>query len=167
MLSLGRKNERGSVAIEFAMVGPMFFALMTALFEVGFIALGNQLLMSATQEAARQVQIRAVEEGDIGKSTVRSLVCDSSLGLFDCEDIRIRLTTFEDFSAASVELSEEFPDDLEDYESFDIGEPEEIVVVRILYEWPIHLAKIFATRDNGTYLMVSTTIVRNEPDVDE
>lgn len=156
-------ERRGAVAVEFAIVAMAFFSLLAALFEVALIALGNQLLITGTQEVARQAQLGTISNDATGEADVREAICGASLGLFDCANLRLRVTTFDNFADASVTLSEDLPDDLSDYEAFDAGEPDEIVVFRVLYEWPVLLYLPMADRDNGTFLMISTTVIRNEP----
>src|ERR1700674_1936102 len=50
-----RRNRRGSAAVEFALVAPVFFALLFAIIETGIMFFANQVLESITQNAARQV----------------------------------------------------------------------------------------------------------------
>lgn len=45
-----RRNGRGSAAVEFALVAPVFFALLFAIIETGVMFFGSQQLETITQE---------------------------------------------------------------------------------------------------------------------
>lgn len=48
-----RGSRRGSAAVEFALVAPMFFALLFAIIESALMFLASQVLESASQNSAR------------------------------------------------------------------------------------------------------------------
>src|ERR1700677_3992169 len=50
-----RDNGRGSAAVEFALVAPVFFALLFAIVETAIMFFAGQVLETVTQESARQV----------------------------------------------------------------------------------------------------------------
>ena len=50
--------------------------------------------------------------------------------------------------------------------SYSPGNPGDIVIVRIMYEWPIYggpLGVILRNQSNGTRLLMGTTVLKNEP----
>ncbi len=50
-----RRNRRGSAAVEFALVAPVFFALLFAIIETAFVFFAGQVLETITQNSARMV----------------------------------------------------------------------------------------------------------------
>ena len=48
-----RRNRRGSAAVEFALVAPVFFALLFAIIETGLMFFAGQVLETGTQDSAR------------------------------------------------------------------------------------------------------------------
>ena len=50
-----RRNGRGSAAVEFALVAPVFFALLFAIIETAIMFFASQALETMTQESARLV----------------------------------------------------------------------------------------------------------------
>ena len=50
-----RRNQRGSAAIEFALVAPMFFGLLFAIFEIGITFFAGQVLENGLQQSARKM----------------------------------------------------------------------------------------------------------------
>jgi Flp pilus assembly protein TadG len=61
------RDARGSVAVEMAIVGPLFIVMMLTMIEVALTLLSQSVLNAATQDAARLVRTRQiVSAGDIG-----------------------------------------------------------------------------------------------------
>ena len=50
-----RRNRRGSAAVEFALVAPIFFGLLFAIMEVALMFFASQVLEKVTQDAARMI----------------------------------------------------------------------------------------------------------------
>ena len=48
-----RRNRRGSAAVEFALVAPIFFALLFAIFETALVFFAGQVLETGTQDSGR------------------------------------------------------------------------------------------------------------------
>src|SRR3954467_9863935 len=50
-----RGNRRGSAVVEFALVAPMFFALLFAIIETAIMFFASQVLETVTQNSARVI----------------------------------------------------------------------------------------------------------------
>src|SRR5712671_2242535 len=50
-----RRNRRGSAAVEFALVAPVFFALLFAIIETAIVFFAGQVLETVTQDSARMI----------------------------------------------------------------------------------------------------------------
>ena len=46
-----RRNRRGSAAVEFALVAPIFFALLFAIIELAMVFFASQVLETVTQDS--------------------------------------------------------------------------------------------------------------------
>jgi Flp pilus assembly protein TadG len=55
LLSRFRRNRRGSTVVEFALVAPMFFALLVAIIETARMFFATQVLETVTQDSARLI----------------------------------------------------------------------------------------------------------------
>src|SRR5713226_10092203 len=53
LLSRFRRNRAGSTVVEFALVAPMFFALLFALIETGIVFFADQMLETGVQDTGR------------------------------------------------------------------------------------------------------------------
>src|ERR1035441_3383872 len=50
-----RRSRRGSAAVEFALVAPLFFALLFAIIETALMFFASQVLETVTQDSARMI----------------------------------------------------------------------------------------------------------------
>ena len=48
-----RRNRRGSAAVEFALIAPLFFGMLFAIIETAIVFFAGQLLEQGTAESAR------------------------------------------------------------------------------------------------------------------
>jgi len=60
-----RRNRRGSAALQFALVAPVFFALLFAIIETAIMFFATQLLETYTQQAARLVLTGQAQNGTL------------------------------------------------------------------------------------------------------
>src|SRR5207244_11273128 len=70
-----RCNRRGSAAVEFALVAPMFFALLFAIIEVAMVFFASQVLETVTQDAARQIMTGQAQGAAYTQSQFKDYVC--------------------------------------------------------------------------------------------
>src|SRR5512138_2217853 len=65
MLRRFRRNRRGSAAIEFALVAPVFFALLFAIIETALMFFASQVLETIAQNSARMVLTGQAQTGAV------------------------------------------------------------------------------------------------------
>src|ERR1700710_70026 len=96
-----RRNRGGSAAVEFALVAPVFFALLFAILERGILFFASQVLESVAQNAARQILTGQVQKAGLNQTTFASnIVCPAnSLAsvLFTCVNIAIDVESYSAF----------------------------------------------------------------------
>lgn len=172
-----KKSNSGSAAVEFSLVSIPFFFLLFAIFEVGIAMFANQALETGTQDAGRlvmtgqsqasaeprtkngvtetQAQANARVSGEF-----KNALCANVSALFTCANLLVDVRSFS--SASTVSLPS--PVNCQLATSFDIGGPEDIVVVRAFYKWPTFATMLnFGTCPDSTRQLVSTIAFRNEP----
>src|ERR1700738_5555351 len=92
-----RRNRRGSAIVEFALVAPVFFALLFAIIETAFMFFASQVLETITQDSARVLMTGQAQSGQVGtcadpvtgpaacnQATFKNYVCSQIPGLFNC-----------------------------------------------------------------------------------
>jgi Flp pilus assembly protein TadG len=168
-----RRNRGGSAAVEFALVAPVFFALLFAIIETAMMFFASQVLETITQNAARQILTgQAQNAGYQNAGTFKTnVVCPAgSLAyvLFDCiNGIYIDVENYSSF--ASVTLSSQI-DASNNFITSNLaycpGNAGAIVVVRLFYQWPLFVTGLgynIASLTGSKRLLYGTAAFRNEP----
>jgi Flp pilus assembly protein TadG len=164
-----RRNRRGSAAVEFALVAPLFFALLFAIIETALVFFAGQVLETITQNSARQVLTGQAQGSNYaGWSNFRDgVVCAQIPALFTCANILVDVESFPSF--ANVVL----PNHVDANGNFDAstfgynpGGSCAIVVVQLYYAWPIFVTGLgynIANMAGNKRQLVATAAFRNEP----
>ncbi len=162
------RNEDGVYAIEFAVVALPFFFLLFMIFEVSFTIFANQILDNAVSDAARLIRTGQAQQQNFSKAQFKKQVCDRLIGLFDCNKyLYIDVKTFPNFGSITFAKPTDDEGKIDDDAfSYDDGGANDIVVVRVFYEWPTLTpltGSQMANLANGRRLLSSVEAFRNEP----
>jgi Flp pilus assembly protein TadG len=172
---LGRKlagNEAGSPAVEFALVFPIFIAVVLATLQAGTIFLVKAFFESGAEQAARVVLTNQV--GSLTAAQFKTEICNQLTALFNCGEITVEL---EPMPAGTTNVSAMLP--TFDAQGNVIGAPTVDVganaaaactdmLLVVMYPWPVYggpLGLNFSNMGNGKMLMTSTQVFRTEPSV--
>jgi len=168
-----RRNRRGSAAVEFALVAPVFFALLFAIIETGIIFFAGQVLETVTQDSARiimtgQAQAAAYTQAQFNSQVVCPTGSLASV-LFTCANISVDVESYPSGSFASVpplpsqiDANKQFINNMQ----YSPGGPGDIVVVRLFYQWPQIVTGLGYNITNlagNKRLLYATAAFRNEP----
>jgi Flp pilus assembly protein TadG len=85
-----RRNRSGSAAVEFAMIAPMFFALLFAIMETGLVFLGGQMLETGVQDASRLFYTSQSPT----KAEYTAAVCSRVSALMDCTKLDVDVRSY-------------------------------------------------------------------------
>ncbi|PZA09105.1 pilus assembly protein [Rhodopseudomonas palustris] len=162
-----RRSGQGSAAVEFAMVAPIFFALLFAIIEVGLIFFAGQVLETAVQDSSRLILTRQAQDGSMQETDFKNDVCNRVKGLFSCDGIYVDVENYgSDFSKVELVTPIDKDKNFIDNMKYDIGGPGDIIVVRVFYQWPLFVTGLGfdpSNLANGNRLLMATTAFRNEP----
>jgi TadE-like protein len=161
-----RREEDGVAAVEFGIVALPFFGLLFAILETAIVFLASQTLETAVADSARLILTGQAQTESLTAETFRDKVCGRIYGIFDCkneEKMSIDVRKYADFSA--VDLTRPVDDEGKVKPgAYDPGGPCEIVVVRLIYQFPIHVSlTALADMAGSKRLIVATSVFRNEP----
>jgi hypothetical protein len=167
------RNSKGSTAIEFALVAPLFFALMFSILEAGWYFFVTSAVQQANANAARLIRTGQAQEG-ISKDVFFAQVCDIVDRFGDCnETLTIDVTKYSNFAALADDLSTPVCRDKDDpsiqgsqFSESDYGGERDIVRVRVCFLYrPINPALGLNLRKtkHGEREVISVSIFRNEP----
>jgi Flp pilus assembly protein TadG len=168
IVRFGRKND-GAAAVEFAIVVVPFFALLFAIIELAFVFWAGQVLETAVQETSRLVMTGQAQKQNFDQVRFKTELCARVLGLFNCNSgMLIDVRTSGAFATANLGKPTFKADGKVDDSGFQYqqGGPGDIVVVRVMYEWPLILRTFgldLSDTPSGRRLIMSAVAFRNEP----
>ena len=169
------KDSRGSTAVEFAIVAPLFLMTMFSIFEVGWFFFANSVVDATVGDAARQIKTGQVQksfgEPDDKFDDMFENICNVLSVFGDCDTrLTIEVDTFNSFAGLAADntpatCADAPPDDVAAI-PFNPGGELEIVRVRICYLYTtLNPAIGVNLSEPGTNKrrLISTAIFRNEP----
>jgi Flp pilus assembly protein TadG len=165
--------------VEFGLVAAPFLALTFAIVETALVFFSGQVLETATAESARLIMTGQAQTQGFDQAAFKNAVCSHIFGLFDCESgIYVDVKSYPNFSQADDGISQQVQVDkdgklkavgddgkLKDF-GFTPGGPGDIVVVRVMYQWPVWVSILgfdLSDLSGGKRLLVATSAFRNEP----
>ena len=164
-----RLSRGGSAAVEFALVAPMFFALLFVIIETAIMFFAGQVLETITQNSARSILTGQTQTA--GYTTVQqfqtNVVCPQIPALFTCANIAIDVESWPAFSGSMavtslIDASCNFTN-----LQYSPGGPGSIVLVKLAYQWPLFVTglgfNIKTPGCNNKRVLTAAAAFQNEP----
>lgn len=180
-LNARRRRQRGSAAVEFALVAPLFFALIFSILEAGWYFFVNSAVEQANATASRLIRTgQAQNATDAGgnpvytKEAFYNEICRVVSHFGDCDDtLTIDISRFASFDALAADISNPVCRDQDDpsiqgpqFSASDYGIQNEIIRVRVCFLYkPVNpaIGLNISTNNHGYREIVALSIFRNEP----
>jgi Flp pilus assembly protein TadG len=162
-----RRNGRASAAVEFALVAPLFFALLFAIIETALMFFASQVLETITQNSARMIFTSQAQTQGFTATQFKTYVCGQIPALFNCSNVYVDVESYSSFS--SITLSTQIDSNgnfINNNMQYSPGGPGSIVVVRVFYPWQLFVTGLGFNMSNLTgnqRLLVATAAFQNEP----
>lgn len=168
---------KGSAAIEFALIAPVFFILLMGTIETGVIFFAQSTLQNAVNDTARMVRTGqtgcfTTSGGNcvaMTQAQFRTQICSEASDILqDCNgaslqfDVQAYSSGFSSASNASPLVAGDLPA----LTVFNVGNACDVVLVRAFYKWPVFtpILGFFLQNVAGGYHLLSTAAAfRNEP----
>lgn len=163
-----REGESGAAAVEFALVALPFLAIIFAMLQGALLFFANAYLETVTEKAGRLILTGQAQTQGMSQSQFASKVCGQVVALFKCSSIIIDVNTATDFGSANTgppTLTYDSTGKLTNTWQFKPGAQGDVVVVRVMYQWPVPvnlLGFTLANLPNNSRLIMSTAVFRNE-----
>ena len=178
-----RADTKGSVAIEFTMIAPVFLLMMMATIETGVIFFAQSALQNAVNDTARLVKTgqsacfsKDANNNCLGMTAdqFRKQICDEVKTLLQtCEkdvngnsdlqfDVKAYTGGFGGVSNGSPLNAGTLPN----LTDFNTGAACDVVLVRAFYRWPVFtpgLSFFLANMNGQNHLLATAAAFRNEP----
>lgn len=176
--------QRGTPAVEFALMAPPLVLILLGIVEVALVTAGHVLIEGAIRQASRYGITGYVPAGTTRINYLKQIVGKDTAGLIDAEQLTITYQIYSSF--ANVHQPEPYVDqngnakhdagepftDINGNAQWDadmgaagLGGPGDIVAYTISYDWPVitDLLKPLLGDDNGLIRLTARVVVRNEP----
>jgi Flp pilus assembly protein TadG len=162
------RREDGTVAVEFGLIAVPFLGLMFAIMETALVFFAGQVLETAAADSARLIMTGQAQTQGLNQSTFKSAVCSKVHGLFDCNGgVLVDVRTYTSFANVNISNPVDANGNLINDFVYQPGGPGDIVVVRLMYKWPILVSLLglnnLSNMSGSNRLLVSTVAFRNEP----
>jgi Flp pilus assembly protein TadG len=88
----GRRNRRGAVALEFAILAVPFFLWILFIFEMSYDLFTQEALDFAVHAAVRQIQTGSAQSLTSGAAFIGKDICGAAKNLLECNHIWLKLS---------------------------------------------------------------------------
>lgn len=160
------RQDDGSVAVEFGIILLPFLTIIFMIVETAIVFFAQQALETAVANSARLVMTGQAQSAGLTAQTFKNTVCGQIVALFDCANkMYIDIETYTSFGG--INTSVQFDSNGNPITGYNPGKAGDIVVVRLLYPWPIVVPLVRSyladSASSSTRLLVATAAFRNEP----
>jgi Flp pilus assembly protein TadG len=169
MLRRFGRNRKASAAVEFALVAPVFFALLFAIVETALMFFASQVLETVAQESARQIMTGQSQAS--GNTTaalfITNVVCSQPQPVLNCNNISVDIESdpsqFSNVAIANPVTNGAFdPSKLK----YNPGASCSVVTVTLYYQWQMFVTGLgynISNLNGNIRLLSATAAFRNEP----
>lgn len=162
-------EERAAVLLEFALLAPIFMALLVACAVMGITAFAQQCVQTAAETMSRQVLTGQVQMGGMTQAAFKQKTCAALPSFMDCSRVIIDMQRADDFNSVDTSLPVLVYDsngNIINTWSFTPGTAGDIVILRVLYIWPVSTGPLGFDISNmgpGQRLLMGTMVFKSEP----
>ena len=175
MLARWLRHERGSAAVEFALVALPFFMFVLGVLGIGLYFFTVNSLEHGVESAARQVRTGQAQKSGLTVGGFKELVCSSAGSYIDCDKLRVLVQHSATWAGidpepcvnSSNQMSASTGDTDDSLYGY-TGGSGQVVLITLCYEWD--LAKSFSflqlgtgSDGSGAAIIQATTAFRTEP----
>jgi Flp pilus assembly protein TadG len=171
------KDSKGATAVEFALIAAPFLAILAALVQTFLLFFAQSLLENVVRQSARQILTGQVQTQDASLSQTQAMaafhqtVCNNAAVLFPCTGLMVDVQVANNWSSANTgmpTLTYDSNGNVTNTWQFNPGNAGDVVVVRVIYLWPVFFGPIafnMANQANGSREIMASAAFQNEPAV--
>ncbi|PCH80377.1 MAG: hypothetical protein COB90_08525 [Hyphomicrobiales bacterium] len=164
-----QRDERGSVAVEFALLTVPFFAILFFIIENALVLWVRESLATSVVDTGRLIRTGQVQTANMGKDAFRSRVCQNMHIMSTYCETNIRVDVREFTSFADVTFQPPFDDDGNflgtDATQYQPGQRQSVIIMSLFLRWSpaLPILSSYSNTPDGDILMSASTVFRNEP----
>lgn len=161
------RDTRGSPVIEFAIIAPMFIALLLAIIQIALFFFAQQNLETVAENSVRKLMTGNAQQANMTQAQFKAAVCADLPSFMKCANLMIDVRTATSFSDANTGAptitydSSGKPTNLQ----FAAGGAGSIVVVKTMYVWDVAdgpLGFDISNMSNNKRLLIATSVFKTE-----
>ena len=162
----------GATAVEFAIIAPAFLATLIAVLQTCVFMFAQAVLQNAANQAGRYFLTGQAQNNNCTASQIINGGCGTLAGvcpaaMFNCNNMYLVVQNYTSFASASTSPPTMYSGTtpITSY-AYDPGTPGDIMVVQLIYAWPViggPLGFTLANLPNGSAEMVGVSAFRVEP----
>ncbi len=169
------KDERGTSAVEFAIVAMPFFLFVLGLIGVGLYFFTMSSLAYGVEAAARQIRTGEAQKSEVTVSEFKNLVCQAAGSYINCNKLSVLIQSGDTWSDISPQSCVDSKNNMvgstgssTDTISTYSGAASEVVLVTLCYQWDLAetfpFLKLGKNSDgSGSAVVQASTAFRTEP----
>jgi Flp pilus assembly protein TadG len=165
------RDRRAGAAVDFALTLFPFLMVLMVMINSALILLAGQVLQTAATSAGRLVLTGQAQNASYTAAQFKTNVCASLTVMFNCASnlyIDVESTSTSSFSNISLANPTNANGTLNTSGfGYSLGNPGDLVIVRLIYQWPIAASGLVGAVMNPisptNYTLVATVAFRNEP----
>ena len=173
------RDSQAATAVEFALVAAPFLAITVALIQTFLVFFAQAMLENVVRSTSRLIMTGQVQTQQMTASAFTTLVCNQGSILFRCpaagtgNGLMVDVQVANGWSSANVGMPSLTYDSSGNVTTaslnslqFNPGNAGDIVVLRVVYLWPVFFGPIafnMANQANGTRMIMASAAFQNEP----
>ena len=163
------RRTEGATVVEFGLVVAPFIALLFAILQTVLVFFAGRVLDTAVSQSARLILTGQAQDAGYTQTAFANAVCTKIYAMFTCGNLMIDVQTASSFANANTSsptLTFDKNGNVTNGWQYQPGNPGDIVVVRVMYQWPVFLGPLgfnLSNLSNGKRLLLSTAAFKNEP----
>lgn len=160
-------DTSGSALMEYALLVPIYLGLMVAILQTGLIYIAQQGLETATQNAGRLIMTGQAQKAGYSASQFKTAACNSLPPFLSCSNLYIDVQTVGSYSSASLTppTITYASGNVTNTFAYTPGTGGSIVVMRVMYMWPIAASPIgfnYSNQPGNKRMLNATTVFKTE-----
>lgn len=161
-------DRRGAATIEFAICAATFFALLIGILQIAIVFFVQESVQTAAETVARKVLTGQIAPGTT-QEQFRTQSCGYLPAFLKCSDLYVDMRKVADLGdAGAITGGVRFDSSgkLENTTRFEPAGSGDLVVLRLLYRWPMGMLPLgldLRNQGDGSRTIVGTMVFKSEP----